>query len=90
MLNQYFLFYIFNVKNENIKELESEIRKQDEKREKLYTQIGLHKETIIKADVHNSELQSKVQAQSIEISTLRKVSIAFKLHQLNTTVLFKR
>ncbi|XP_014235575.1 testis-expressed protein 9 [Trichogramma pretiosum] len=65
-------------KNDVIKELEAEIKRNDEKKEKLYAQISQHKETIVRAEGHNAELQAKLQAQSAEMSALRKDIEALK------------
>ena len=53
--------------------METEIKNNEEKRGKLYNQLSSQKEIIIKADVLNSELQLKIQAQNAEINTLKKV-----------------
>lgn len=65
------------MQNDYCKELEINIKKQEERREKLHNQISAHKETILKAEVSNSDLQSKIQAQNAEISSLRKVCSFF-------------
>lgn len=58
---------------ENCKELESKLKKLEEKRENFNNQLSLQKEATAKAQVLNGELQSKIQAQSAEIVSLKKV-----------------
>ncbi|XP_011506551.1 PREDICTED: testis-expressed sequence 9 protein [Ceratosolen solmsi marchali] len=64
--------YDLKKKNEHCKELEIEIKNHDEKREKLLNQLTIQKENTVKTETINLELQSKIQAQNIEISSLRK------------------
>lgn len=50
------------------------MKKNDEKREKLLSQISVLKETILKAEEANSDLQLKVQTQVTEMTSLKKVN----------------
>ncbi|XP_001606821.1 testis-expressed protein 9 isoform X1 [Nasonia vitripennis] len=59
-------------KTESYKELEGEIKKHEQKREKLQNQLASQKETILKAEVSNNELQARIQTQNAEIVSLKK------------------
>lgn len=63
----------FIIQTESYKELEGEIKKHEQKMEKLHNQLASQKETILKAEVSNNQLQARIQTQSTDIVSLKKV-----------------